>query len=277
MGDTVYRIERSRRLGKSGEVRFYVNGVKRATRADTIKREIRNLLGVNAKQFKKIFYLPQGRYAEFFNSEPAQRRELIVSLLDLDIYRKLGERVKEEWDKLAKEIAQREGELKALEEYTPERKREYEERKRLLEIQKRELEKLLEETQTRLNRLRELERLLLQKEELEKRLKTLLEGEYPNLRERVEKLRPLRELLPLLERYRLKEEELLRLRGEEKKLSEKQRLSKELDDIILNNINQKVATMLQSSKSYSGYLKKVQDRKMDPFEAADKISNSIIK
>jgi len=44
-----------------------------------------------------------------------------------------------------------------------------------------------------------------------------------------------------------------------------------------NNINQKVATMLQSSKSYSGYLKKVQDRKMDPFEAADKISNSIMK
>jgi len=69
---------------------------------------------------------------------------------------------------------------------------------------------------------------------------------------------------------------LITKRRKEKKLSEKQKLSKELDDII-NNINQKVATMLQSSKSYSGYLKKVQDRKMDPFEAADKISNSIIK
>jgi len=70
---------------------------------------------------------------------------------------------------------------------------------------------------------------------------------------------------------------LITKRRKEKKLSEKQRLSKELDDIILNNINQKVATMLQSSKLYSGYLKKVQDRKMDPFEAADKISKSIIK
>ena len=66
-------------------------------------------------------------------------------------------------------------------------------------------------------------------------------------------------------------------RKKEKKLSEKQRLAKELDDIILNNINQKVATMLRSSKSYSGYLKKLQDRKIDPFEAADKISGSIIK
>ena len=66
-------------------------------------------------------------------------------------------------------------------------------------------------------------------------------------------------------------------RKKEKKLSEKQRLAKELDDIILNNINQKVATMLHSNKSYSGYLKKVQERKIDPFEAADQISNSIMK
>jgi len=66
-------------------------------------------------------------------------------------------------------------------------------------------------------------------------------------------------------------------RRKEKKLSEKQRLAKELDDIILNNINQKVATMLHSNKIYSDYLKKVQDKKIDPFEAADKISNSIMK
>ena len=66
-------------------------------------------------------------------------------------------------------------------------------------------------------------------------------------------------------------------RRKEKKLTEKEKLAKELDDIILNNIKQKVATVLHSNKSYSGYLKKVQDRKMDPFEAADKISSGIIK
>ena len=66
-------------------------------------------------------------------------------------------------------------------------------------------------------------------------------------------------------------------RKKEKELSEKQKLAKELDDIILNNINQKVATMLHSNKIYSDYLKKVQDKKIDPFEAADKISNSIMK
>ena len=70
---------------------------------------------------------------------------------------------------------------------------------------------------------------------------------------------------------------IMKKRKKEKKLSEKQKLAIELDDIILNNIRQKVATMLHSDKTYSGYLKKVQDRKIDPFEAADKISNSVMK
>jgi len=63
----------------------------------------------------------------------------------------------------------------------------------------------------------------------------------------------------------------------DKKLSEKQKLAKELDDIILNNISQKVSSILHSSKSYSEYLKKVQEKKIDPFEAADNISKSILK
>ena len=47
----------------------------------------------------------------------------------------------------------------------------------------------------------------------------------------------------------------------DKKLSEKQRLAKELDDIVLSNISKKVAATLLSSKSYSEYLKKVQAKK----------------
>jgi len=70
---------------------------------------------------------------------------------------------------------------------------------------------------------------------------------------------------------------LMTKKKKDKKLSEKQRLAKELDDIILNNISQKVTSALHSSKSYSGYLKKVQEKKIDPFEAADNISKSILK
>jgi len=70
---------------------------------------------------------------------------------------------------------------------------------------------------------------------------------------------------------------LMTEKKKDKKLSEKQKLAMELDDIVLSNINKKVAAILLSSKSYSEYLKKVQAKKIDPFEAADKISNSIMK
>ena len=70
---------------------------------------------------------------------------------------------------------------------------------------------------------------------------------------------------------------LMTKKKKDKKLSEKHKLAKELDDIILNNISQKVSSILHSSKSYSEYLKKVQEKKIDPFEAADNISKSILK
>jgi LAO/AO transport system kinase len=50
-----------------------------------------------------------------------------------------------------------------------------------------------------------------------------------------------------------------------------------LKDIVLNNINEKVEEMMQSNKSFSNYLKKINSKKMDPFTAADKISKSMMK
>ena len=51
----------------------------------------------------------------------------------------------------------------------------------------------------------------------------------------------------------------------------------ELNDIILNSINQKISAMLTTSKTYSTYLKKVQEKKIDPFEASDKISKNLLR
>ena len=62
-----------------------------------------------------------------------------------------------------------------------------------------------------------------------------------------------------------------------KKQKENDMVAAELNDIILNRINQKISAMLKSSKSYSTYLKKVQEKKLDPFEASDKISKGLLK
>jgi LAO/AO transport system kinase len=71
--------------------------------------------------------------------------------------------------------------------------------------------------------------------------------------------------------------ELMKQKTKEKKNSEKIRLESELQDIILNNVKQEISIMIGKNKSFSTYLKKVQDKKMDPFEAADKLTKNFIK
>ena len=70
--------------------------------------------------------------------------------------------------------------------------------------------------------------------------------------------------------------ELMKAKQKTKAKEEESRLDSELRDIVLNNVKTKVSTMLDSSKSYAAYLKKVQSKKIDPFEAADKISKGIV-
>ena len=71
--------------------------------------------------------------------------------------------------------------------------------------------------------------------------------------------------------------ELMKQKTKNKKDSEKSRLESELEDIILNNVRQEISTMIGKSKSFSSYLKKVQNKKIDPFEAADKLTKNFIK
>ncbi len=56
-----------------------------------------------------------------------------------------------------------------------------------------------------------------------------------------------------------------------------ERFEVELKDIVLNNIKEKIDEMLDSDKTFSTYLKKLQSKKIDPFTAADKITKSFIK
>jgi LAO/AO transport system kinase len=51
----------------------------------------------------------------------------------------------------------------------------------------------------------------------------------------------------------------------------------ELKDIVLNNIKEKIDDMLDSDKTFSKYLKKLQSKDIDPFEAGDKITKSLLK
>ena len=69
--------------------------------------------------------------------------------------------------------------------------------------------------------------------------------------------------------------ELIEARRKTKKSQEQSKFDAELRDIVLNNVKNKVSTMLDSSITYSRYLKKVQSKELDPFDAAEKISKML--
>ena len=62
-----------------------------------------------------------------------------------------------------------------------------------------------------------------------------------------------------------------------KKDKNQERLEVELKDIVLNNFKEKIGGMLDSDKTFSKYLKKLQSKSIDPFEAGDKITKSLLK
>ena len=71
--------------------------------------------------------------------------------------------------------------------------------------------------------------------------------------------------------------EMIKVKKKTKKNYEKVRLESELKDIILNNMKTKIESMFASGDGYAKYLKQVQEKKLDPFDAAEKISKKITK
>ena len=69
---------------------------------------------------------------------------------------------------------------------------------------------------------------------------------------------------------------LMKEKRKTKKEKESQRLESELKDIILNNVKEKIDFM-SDNKTYTKYLKLVQSKKLNPIDAAKKISKLVIK
>ena len=71
--------------------------------------------------------------------------------------------------------------------------------------------------------------------------------------------------------------DLMKSKKKSKKDKDRQRLEAELKDIVLNNFKEKIDVMLDSDKIFSNYLKKLQTKSIDPFEAGEKITKSLLK
>lgn len=88
-----------RRTGKTTEsgLSELENGewIQDTSGADRLTERVETLLGLDFDSFSKTVILPQGRYAEFLSSEPSKRRDLLEKILELGVYKRVGDRAKE--------------------------------------------------------------------------------------------------------------------------------------------------------------------------------------
>ena len=62
---------------------------------DPVKAKVQDVLGLTYDHFTQSVLLPQGRFADFLQTEPSKRQELLVELLAFGVYKKIGQQARE--------------------------------------------------------------------------------------------------------------------------------------------------------------------------------------
>jgi exonuclease SbcC len=97
IGDQTYTAVRVvRRMGadraSTKEARLEHGDTVVAGDADGVTEAVARLLGLRFEEFTRCVVLPQGEFARFLNDKPNARGDLLVRLLDLQVYERLGQR-----------------------------------------------------------------------------------------------------------------------------------------------------------------------------------------
>jgi exonuclease SbcC len=76
--------------------------------------KIREILGIDIDQFKKIIMIPQGDFRQFLHSNSNDKKEILRKIFGTEIYEKMAEKIKSECDELEKSIKNAESELEKI-------------------------------------------------------------------------------------------------------------------------------------------------------------------
>lgn len=75
-----------------------------AERASQMRGAVERLVGLPFSHFTKCVVLPQGEFARFLHDAPAERQELLAKLLDLDVYKRVGQRARRVAERATAEV-----------------------------------------------------------------------------------------------------------------------------------------------------------------------------
>ncbi len=90
-------VERTRSGGaNTSEARLFRGEELLAGTADEVTERISSaVLGLTFEQFTKCVLLPQGEFADLLHAKAAERQDILIRLLDVTFYRRIGERARQ--------------------------------------------------------------------------------------------------------------------------------------------------------------------------------------
>lgn len=80
----------------SGTEELFEAAVRQLAEGDQVTGAVAALTGLEYKYFTQCVVLPQGRFAEFLHAKPRDRQDLLVQLLDAEVYGRIQARAGEE-------------------------------------------------------------------------------------------------------------------------------------------------------------------------------------
>ena len=199
VGGKRYRIERFYRAKPEDySVRVY-EGEKRLDLGKAqVDRWIEKVTGLDYRTFTRVILLPQGEFDRFLKpSSPRERREILINLLDLEIFETARKIASERYRHLTGKKEILEQEMKSLEEIDPQAVDHLEKESKEIEEKRQRIEKEIDQLERELRKAEEKAKLEEELGEIARKLR-ILEEKEKEIEELSEKLRKAEKTAPFL-------------------------------------------------------------------------------
>jgi len=231
-----YRIERFYRpKPEESMARAYEEGRRLNLSSSQMDRWVEEITGLDYRTFTRVILLPQGEFDRFLKpSSPRERREILIGLLDLEIFEKIRQMASESYRELEGELVALRGEYSELEGVTEESLEELRKRAEKLRERLEGLKAEIAREKELLKKAEERDRIAGELGALEAELGELREreAELGELEERVGIAKRILPFVPYMQQLEETERELRSLRlGREKILRDSLRLKGELENV----------------------------------------------
>ncbi len=93
-GKTYRVIRRPPFKGRPENATLWIENILTSSKKNEIKAKIKELLGLDAKQFKKVFLIPQGEYRKILLSDEKERKQLLETIFETQKFSEIEEFLK---------------------------------------------------------------------------------------------------------------------------------------------------------------------------------------